>query len=1311
VTGARRIIGDRFEMGPLSGAGGMGRVYRAQDLADGGAVAVKIVAAAGPVAAERFAREAEALAGLSHPAIVRYVAHGETDDGDLYLVTEWLDGEDLGARLRRAGLTMAESLALGLRAATALGEAHRLGVVHRDVKPGNLWLVGGRPEEVKILDFGIARLRGHERTLTQAGAMIGTPGYMAPEQARGERRVDARADVFSLGCVLFKCLSGRLPFAGDDVMAVLLKLVLEEAPRLTELCPDAPSLLDDLVARMLAKAPEERPADGAAVARELSQIEPRAGGSAGPPSAAFGPALTTTERPVMCVVLADLRAPVALQATRDGRGPAGELRFELSAHGAEPFEMADGSLLLTVASAGAFTDQAARAARAALLLSARHPAAAIAVLAGRGERASRRPMGEVIDRGVELLRRTPGGAVRVDESVAGLVAAAFDLRGDEAGLLLHGERAAEGKRTLLGKPTPFVGREREMLTLTAIYDEVRAESAAHAVVVVAGAGMGKSRLRQELVRHLRAREGDVPAAATGRAASGVSEPPHRGREAGFELWLGRGDAFRKASPFGLLGPMIRGLAGVLDGEPEPARRRKLGARVGRHLGGADRDRVAVFLGEIAAVPFPDEALAELPAARRDPLLMGDQMRRAFEDFLAAECAAGPVLLALDDAHFADRPSISLIDGALRSLPDRPLLVLALGRPELDDAFPALFSGRPMTKLKLNALTRKAGERLVREVLGDAATPAACARIVELAQGDAFFLEELIRAVAEGLGERLPETVLAMVQQRLDGLAQEHRRVLRAASVFGSVFWPGGLSALLGGDERTPAILDALHELTRRELAHRQPLSRFPGEEELVFRQTLLREAAYAMLTDDDRRLGHRLAGEWLTRVGEIDAAVIADHFERAGEPGRALASYHRAAAQALAGNDLDEALLWCARALGSSPPDAAHEELGALHLVEAEALRWRDDLQRAAPAAAEAMRLLPRGSAAWFHAAGESAILAGRLGRDEGLAAVAAELCALWRPDPSPEQVMSTARAGAFLILRGDYARADQLLALVEPVEPALADPAARARIDQALASRALVRGDLGAHLGRTVAAVEHFSAAGDQRNACLSRITAGFAEATVGRFEAAARELREALAVASRMALPALAAYAKHTLGMVLAELGALDEAAALEAEAVEAFGHNGDERLAGGSRVYLARIRHLRGELDLAEREADAALAALAEVPPVRVVALAVRARVRLARSRPREALADAEEAFAVLFDLGGIEEGEALVRLAYAEALLAAGKPEDARAVLVEARDRLLERAARISDEATRAGFLSRVEENARTLALALHLGAAG
>ncbi|HEX8789759.1 MAG TPA: serine/threonine-protein kinase, partial [Polyangiaceae bacterium] len=269
------MLADRFELQKLAGAGGMGRVYRARDQATGGDVAVKVLPGDGDVA--RFAREAEVLASLDHAGIVRHVAHGVTPEGWQYLAMEWLDGEDLSRRLDRGGtLRVEETLLLATGVADALSAAHARRIVHRDLKPGNLFLVGGRLEAVKLLDFGIARmLSGGE--LTVSGAVIGTPQYMAPEQVRGAP-VDARADVYGLGAVMFRCLVGRPPFGGAHQVAVLAKIVLESPPRLRDLCPDAPADLEALLERMLSKEPDLRPADALALREELAAIgAPRSG--------------------------------------------------------------------------------------------------------------------------------------------------------------------------------------------------------------------------------------------------------------------------------------------------------------------------------------------------------------------------------------------------------------------------------------------------------------------------------------------------------------------------------------------------------------------------------------------------------------------------------------------------------------------------------------------------------------------------------------------------------------------------------------------------------------------------------------------------------------------------------------------------------------------------------------------------------------------------------------------------------------------------------------------------------------------------
>src|SRR5688500_4273670 len=264
------VVEDRFELERVAGSGGMGTVYRAIDRTSGVPVAFKVLRSASSDAAGRFAREVRILSGLRHPGIVRYIADGRTHDDELWLAMEWLEGENLSHRLTSGGLSATDSVELVRRVAEALGAAHERGVIHRDLKPSNLFLVDGDLERVKVLDFGVARMA--DASATRTGVMIGTPGYMAPEQARGERNVGARSDVFALGCLLFECLTGKPPFVGDNVMAILAKVLLEDAPRVGIVRPELPEALDDLVARTLSKTPEQRPRDGTQLAAELAAI-------------------------------------------------------------------------------------------------------------------------------------------------------------------------------------------------------------------------------------------------------------------------------------------------------------------------------------------------------------------------------------------------------------------------------------------------------------------------------------------------------------------------------------------------------------------------------------------------------------------------------------------------------------------------------------------------------------------------------------------------------------------------------------------------------------------------------------------------------------------------------------------------------------------------------------------------------------------------------------------------------------------------------------------------------------------------------
>jgi len=1275
--GPDHVVANRFEIEAEAGAGAMGRVYRALDRATGEIVALKVLGSHAQLA-ERFAREATVLSEVAHPGIVRYVAHGSEPNGSQYLAMEWIEGETLAKRLARAPLSIEETIALARRAADALAALHRRGIVHRDLKPSNVLLSNHKIEQAKLVDLGVARRQNEPDLLTEPGTIIGTPGYMAPEQARGERDVDARADVFALGALLFKCLAGRSAFEGSDALTVLLKVVLEDPPPVLEVCPHVPLSLADLVDDMLAKSPDQRPADAAAVLERVGLLEGRPPRTSSPP-----PGLTSTERRVVCLVLAKIgRKEVALSSF-DGRA----LRELIEPYGGRLDLLADGSALVALSGAGAPSDLAVRAARCALAMRAALPHVPMAVVAGRAVVTARSPMREAIDRGVRLLAEKSRDTIRIDEVTAGLLDARFELGGDSSGLTLLGERAiVGGARTLLGKPTQIVGREQELGILETVYGVCVAEPVSRAVLVLGPAGIGKSRLRYEFVRRIAQRDD------------------------GAQIWIGRADPMSAGSAFGLIASALRNGLG-LESEPPTIVHQKLLARVGRHFEGQERARVADFIGEIVGVPPAGEPSIELRVARKDATRMGYQMRRAFEDFVRAECEAGPVALVLEDLHWGDLPTVSFVDAALNHLAELPFIVVALGRPDVPELFPKLWSDRNVQTIHLGVLTKKASEKLVREVLGPDIASALLQTIVERAAGNAFYLEELIRAVAEGKGETLPETIVAMAAARLDRLDPEARRVLRAASVFGQVFWQTGVGVLLGERAGGPASRRAgasadtaawLESLVLQEVITRHRKGDLAGEEGFAFRHSLVREAAYSMLTDADRELGHRLAASWLEQAGLRDAMTLAEHCERGKEPLRAIGWYVRAAEQALEGNDLVGAL---ARARHAIALGAAGETLGALELSKAEAHRWRGELPETEGAATAAMSLLSRGSEAWYRAARELAIATATHGRHDRLAELAAEL-ANDVPDEEARGTYAIVSAGVAVRLyySGKPELADTLLQRLEEAASEAGDnPAVAAEIHQARGYRAHVEGDLSALLRSATAARAEFERAGELRNAVQQLVNAGYAHLELGDHRAAEVAQRAALEEASRLGLTAVVALAKHNLGLALACQGAVDEASVVEREAVVSARALGHSRMECGAQLYLALILAQAGSLTLAEEQARSALESSAAAPLLRPKAQAALAHVLLLQGKPVLALEAAQKAQGELETLGTIEEGEALVRLVHAEALFAVGREIDARSAIAAARARLDVRAAKIGEERHRASFLANVPENARTLEL--------
>jgi len=267
----------------MLGCGGMGVVFEAEDSRLKRRVAIKMIRPAlanSPTAVQRFLREAQATAAIRHDHIVTLHQVGE-QGGIPYLAMELLPGESLDARMKREGMfSLPDVLRIGREIAEGLAAAHERGLIHRDIKPANVWLESPR-DRVKVLDFGLASASQDDGHLTQEGALLGTPAYMAPEQAQGVK-IDSRVDLYSLGCILYRMATGKAPFIGTDSISLLLAAISTEAAPPKSLRPDLPADISDFILRLLSKNPDHRPSTANEVVATIRTFE--SGHSTRPPS-------------------------------------------------------------------------------------------------------------------------------------------------------------------------------------------------------------------------------------------------------------------------------------------------------------------------------------------------------------------------------------------------------------------------------------------------------------------------------------------------------------------------------------------------------------------------------------------------------------------------------------------------------------------------------------------------------------------------------------------------------------------------------------------------------------------------------------------------------------------------------------------------------------------------------------------------------------------------------------------------------------------------------------------------------------------
>lgn len=1273
---------DRFAIDSRIGGGAAGDIYKATDAETGQLVAVKLLRHTATRSEQaRFHREIAVVRDLGHPNIVNYVAHGEWPDGRIYLAMEYLDGEDLAQRQRRQPLGMQDSVEVVRRAAQALAAIHSRGIVHRDLKLSNMFLVKGRGTAVKLIDFGVVRPADPDGYDTEPGTILGTPHHMAPEQAQGEA-VDPRADVYALGSVLFRLLTGRNVFETEHVIALLGRLVLEDPPHPSAIRFDIPEKLDHVVYTAISRNREMRYANAGDFARALARVgpvnndPPQAEGSASVIRRTRRRSESTTGsstdsrmtrpglgvRRVVACVLYDL-GETSVDIT------VGDTLVDVTGEDVRIETLAGGKTVAVLGVEHSRGDELMRAARAALTVISDFPEARVVVANGHASMARSNLAGEALERAARQMESATPGVIRLDIHAATVLEGRFVVERDAEGARLIREEPRDlAPRQVLGRPTPTVGREREIAQLQALYADTLQDSFPRAALVVGPAGIGKSRVRSELAARLEL----------------APMPP--------EILVCRGEAESGGASLSAFGKALRAQMGVQDGaewkDQVQRVRRYVRSRLPRSL-----HFLGAFVGELVGVSFPDHADEPLRAARANDQLMKSRIRMALEAFIRTQAARMPQVLILEDAHWMDETTMELVEWLL-ACPDIRLAVYAFARRDIDNRFPKLWKDARLDRLELSPLPGVLAERIVNAALPDV-TDDVRTDLVHRAAGNPLVLEELIRCAAEGRDE-LPLTVQALVQTRLDRLETSVQEALRAAAVFGQAFWAGGVETLLKRDVQAD-----LADAENAEVIFQQPTSRIAGEQEWLFRQTLVREAAHASLLEEDRTDLHLAAGAWLKSKGSVDLGVIASHYEQGGDLPKAAETYVQAAQRALANfGEIQAALQLAERGLACG---AEGEQRAQLLVTQAQVLNSVGRLVDSISAAEEASRLVAPPSQLWLEAQRLLAVSLGEAGRaGEG------DTRATWALSPEVGAELSPAQRSVLLAARVrplvNLSRQGQALAVateaVKEAEKAGSD-GAHAML-RALDARVFALANASDPAGAIEAGdvvIEAADRAGDLHLASRARINTASSLNYLGQYERAQALIERALPDVRSFRLRILEGSAIHNLGMAFARRGALDQGIDMQREAMQIADECSSSRLALYARCYEANFLVWRGhpgDLRRAFETAEYLIAATQTQIGLQIDALFTLARVQLARRQLDHALEAAQEAHQRLMEGATVEEWNEAIRLCYVDCLLAVGNEAEAEQAILKAFEFLQVRVRSIGRADLRSSYLSRNDE---------------
>ena len=941
-----------YEITEEIGAGGMATVFRAYQPSMDRHVAIKVIRSSilhDDGLRERFQREARLIARLEHPHLLPvYDFDGESDPP--YIVMRYLEGGTLKQVQQRGTVPREEILHVLRQLAGALDYAHRQGIVHRDLKPSNIMI--DREGNAFLTDFGIARSAGKDKDLTGTGLMIGTPGYMAPEQARGDGQAGKAADIYSLGVLAFEALTGSAPYEHESGFEVILAHMNAPIPKASERNRDLPKSVDAVLARALAKQPSERfssatefvealtralkikPSDSPTRLQSMThtisvdQLAKLAASKGDRDTPDTG--TPSEQQRQMTAVAVDVKelAEILYESGADNERVRATVNALWTSFG-EIAKTAGGVLHSRTDDAGlilwgrerAREDDPENAIRAALAMRDRALEESRKVLGPSWEPTEENPLPFVagITTGPVLLERDgdsgsytasgapitlaarlkeaapPGGILTVHETFT-LVRGVFNflqqdalrVRGRKDPIEVYLVTTAKPRAFRLramgieGVETRMIGREIELRLLQEAMTLTLEDGETQVVTVVGEAGVGKSRLLYEFNSWIDLQEQVV--------------------------WFFESRATQPSmlQPYSLARDLFSFRFRILDSDPLAQVREKFVQGVAGFMG-EDSERKAHYIGQLVGFDFT--GIPEVAAALQD----AEAFRRTAQGYLGelftTASRTNPVMILIEDIHWADDRSLDLINNLVRDNTELPLFVLCMARPSFYERRPQWGEGQRFhERIQLEPLSQLSSRRLVRELLKHVLEVPTALRdlVVDRADGNPFYIEELIKALIDDRvivkGDpnwsvdttrlstvRIPATLTGVLQARLDTLPPALYQLLQRASVIGRIFWDAAairLSQEAAGLE--PAEAKAmLEELRDREMILQREESGFAGTVEYVFRHAILRDVTYETVIPRQRRALHKMVGDWLIEIGgeraDEHTLLVAEHYSRAEE--------------------------------------------------------------------------------------------------------------------------------------------------------------------------------------------------------------------------------------------------------------------------------------------------------------------------------------------------------------------------------------------------------------------------------------------